>query len=61
MKNFVTYVEIERRKRGLTQIDLSKLVGISPSRISLIEQGKSVPKPAEMDTLSQVLGIKRLI
>lgn len=50
-------LELERRKRGLTQKELGEKVGIGPAEISRMENGMSKPFPAYIRRLSQFFGI----
>ena len=45
-----------RRKAGLLQADCAHLIGVHPSRISLIENGRARPSLFEIATLSVVYG-----
>ncbi len=39
----MTKIEFERRKAGLTQTQLAKMVGITPLSVTLWENGKTKP------------------
>lgn len=39
----MTKIEFERRKAGLTQMELAKMVGITPLSVTLWENGKTKP------------------
>ncbi len=47
----------ERRRAGLTLTELAKRVGVSPSYISLVENGKSVPSLKILDQICTSLSI----
>lgn len=46
-----------RRNAGLTGVELSRLVGISQSRISRIETGHLIPQADEVDRLATALNV----
>lgn len=46
-----------RKKSGLNQADLGKLVGVSRQTISLIERGDYNPSVTVALTISKVLGV----
>ena len=46
-----------REERGLTQAELSRLTGIARLRILRLEKGIQKPKPAEIEALSEALGV----
>lgn len=46
-----------RKKAGLNQADLGKLVGVSRQTISLIERGDYNPSVTVALTIAQVLGV----
>ena len=39
----MTKIEFERRKAGLTQMELARMVGITPLSVALWENGKTKP------------------
>ena len=47
-----------RREYGLSQYQLSKLAGLSPSTISDIENGKHIPSQISMMLISKALDLK---
>src|SRR5258708_5045440 len=47
-----------RKKRGLTQIQLSERCGVPQSRISAIEKGSHVPNVETVIRLARALGCK---
>lgn len=49
-------LKVWRRKAGLTQVDLAHLLSASPSRVSQIEAGGSLPRPDELLALSLIYG-----
>ena len=53
----VTKIEMERRKRFLSQWDLARSTGIIQTRLSLIERGEVKPKEQEIRAIAKVLGL----
>lgn len=53
----VTKLEVERRKRFMSQWDLARSTGIIQARLSLIERGEIKPKQYEVEAISKALGI----
>jgi len=47
-----------RNKRGLTQEELSEIVGLSVNYIGYIEQNKRVPSIKTADKIARALGVK---
>lgn len=54
---FGEQVRIFRSRRGLTQRDMAKLVGLSQAQISLHEKGEDVPEPAIRPAYARALAI----
>lgn len=46
-----------RRQRGLSQLDLSLLAGVSARHLSFLETGRSVPSPEMVVQLASTLGV----
>lgn len=44
-----------RRKKGMSQEDLSKLVGVTPGMVSRWERGKRTPKYQNLKKISEAL------
>lgn len=53
----VTKLEMERRKRFMSQWDLARLTGIIQTRLSLIERGQVKAKRQEIEEISKTFGI----
>lgn len=49
-------VELYRRRRGLSQVQLAERVGLSRSRMSQLESGQIVPAFEEIEALARELG-----
>lgn len=50
-----------RKKRGLTQEQLAKLIGVSVRRISQIESGKHPPKVSTLIMILDAMGLRLAI
>lgn len=46
-----------RKQRGLTQADVARSVGVSPTHISLIENGKREPSLSLLKRMGSTLGV----
>lgn len=53
MANFATMLKQLRTEKGLTQPELSQLLGISRSAISMYEQGKREPDLATLELIAR--------
>ncbi len=53
----VTKLEMERRKRFMSQWDLARVTGIIQTRLSLIERGGVNPKMKEVEAIAKGLGL----
>lgn len=53
---FALDLKVARRKSGLTQIDCAHLLGAHPSKISLLESGKSLPSVRDICLLILIYG-----
>lgn len=49
-------IKVARQKSGLRQVDCAHLLGVSETRVSAIENGRSLPNVREIATLSVVYG-----
>jgi transcriptional regulator with XRE-family HTH domain len=49
-------LKVSRRKAGLTQRDEAHLLGIHPSKVSLMESGKAMPSIREIAALTVIYG-----
>lgn len=47
-----------RKKLGMTQADLSEIVGVDNKHISCIESGKNFPSPDLIDRLGRALNVE---
>ena len=54
---FGEQIKVLRSRRGLTQRDLAKLVGLSQAQISLHEKGEDVPGPAIRPAYARALAV----
>ena len=55
-QEFTLGLKVERRKAGLSQGDLAHLLGVHPSKVSLLESGKATPTVHEIALLAVVFG-----
>jgi transcriptional regulator with XRE-family HTH domain len=49
-------LKVRRRKAGLSQGDVAHLIGVHPSKISLLERGRMLPNLKDIAALSVVFG-----
>ena len=54
--DFALDLRVARRKAGLSQSDCAHLLGVHPSRISLLESGKALPSVPQICRLSMIYG-----
>jgi len=57
LRNFGAFLAMARSRRGLTQKQLGNLAGVAPSRISLMEAGKSLPTLPQLFTFARLLAV----
>jgi transcriptional regulator with XRE-family HTH domain len=53
------YIADLRRRRGLTQLDVAKALGMRDAAVSAIELGRNSLPPERMAALADVLGVNR--
>jgi putative transcriptional regulator len=53
----VSPLEIARRARGLSQVDLARLAGVSRETVSLIERGE-LPRMSTALSIARALGVE---
>jgi transcriptional regulator with XRE-family HTH domain len=53
---FALDLKVARRKSGLTQSDCAHLLDIHPSKVSLLESGKTLPSIKDICALSLIYG-----
>ena len=49
-------LKVHRRKAGLSQEDVAHLMGVHPSKVSLLEGGRAIPSLHDIAALSIVFG-----
>lgn len=54
------YIAELRRKRGLTQLDVAKALGMRDAAVSAIELGRNSLPPERMADLADILGVNRV-
>lgn len=59
-KDFGSFFRAERKRHNLTQIELSKVIGVSQSRMSKIEQGTLVLNVFEFFAFAKKVGLRDL-
>lgn len=55
-EDFSLDIKVQRRKAGLSQRDVAHLIGVHPSKVSLLEAGKTLPSLQDIAHLSIVYG-----
>ena len=50
-------IQLIRKKHGITQEQLGKIIGLDPKSISKIEKGKNYPSPDTLDAMAKVLEV----
>lgn len=60
MSEFGLMLKVARLKRGLTQLELARALGVRESLISLIETGRQAPTPELREKLEALLGLLEL-
>jgi transcriptional regulator with XRE-family HTH domain len=55
-EDFALDIKVQRRKAGLSQRDVAHLLGVHPSKVSLMEAGKTLPSLRDIAHLSLVYG-----
>jgi transcriptional regulator with XRE-family HTH domain len=53
----ISRLKLRRQLVGLRQLDLSRLTGISESRLTKLETLRLPPRPEELERLAEVLGV----
>jgi transcriptional regulator with XRE-family HTH domain len=56
MKGKISILRLLRLSMGLSMVELSNQIGISPAKLSLIERGLQRPLDVELYKLSRVFG-----
>ncbi|MGE5572013.1 MAG: helix-turn-helix transcriptional regulator [Bacteroidota bacterium] len=60
MSEFGLMLKVARLKRGLTQLELARALGVRENLISLIETGRQAPTPELREKLEALLGLLEL-
>lgn len=58
MKKFADFISTKRKKKGLTQDQLSDLVGVTHQAVSKWERGEAMPEISKIGDLSKALGVQ---
>ena len=56
---FGKLLESHRLSQEVSQRELSKLLGISPSSLCDLEKGRKIPSPSRADSIAAKLGLSR--
>jgi transcriptional regulator with XRE-family HTH domain len=56
INDFALELKVARRKAGLSQADCAHLLGVHPSKVSLLESGKVLPSIRHICRLSEMYG-----
>lgn len=48
-------IEVQRKKAGLTQIQLAEAIGVTQANVSIWENGKSLPTADKLKKISEIL------
>jgi transcriptional regulator with XRE-family HTH domain len=59
-KEFGAFLRLERKKNSLTQVELAKIMDMSQSRLSKVEQGQLILNVFEFFSFAKVTGLKSL-
>jgi ribosome-binding protein aMBF1 (putative translation factor) len=59
-KEFGSFMRVERKKNALTQVELAKIMDMSQSRLSKVEQGQLILNVFEFFSFAKVIGLKSL-
>lgn len=54
---FIKNLRFYRKKRGLSQLDLSEKIEISPNYLNAVENGKNFPSPEVVQAITEILDI----
>lgn len=54
----ITYLEKERRERGLTKVALAKAASVQPNVITWAEDGRFRPYDSQLQKLAIALGVE---
>ena len=48
-------IKVQRKKAGLTQIQLAEAIGVTQANVSIWENGKSLPTADKLKKISEIL------
>jgi transcriptional regulator with XRE-family HTH domain len=51
------FLKLRRLQKGWNQTDVARLARLTQQEISLIEQGRLIPRPHELVRLAQIFGV----
>ena len=52
-------IKKRREEKGLTQVDLALLIGVSQAHISQFETGELIPSEAQIKKITEILGLDK--
>lgn len=55
--NIGNAIRIVRKKKGISQVKLASMIGISQNALCCIEYGRKIPRKSTLDTICKVLDI----
>lgn len=55
--NFANKLKQLREEKGISQLELSKKIGVSPSSITMYEQGERVPRDYVKIKIAEYFGV----
>jgi transcriptional regulator with XRE-family HTH domain len=56
-ETFIRNLRFFRKKRGISQLKFSELIGISPNYLNAVENGKNFPSPEVLQNIANALDI----
>jgi transcriptional regulator with XRE-family HTH domain len=57
-KNIGKQLQKFRKEKNISQVKMAEMIGVTPTYVGFIEQGKRNPSIATLDKIARVLGIK---
>lgn len=51
-------IQEARRKKGISQVKLAEIIGVTPTYIGFVEQGTRNPSIATLDKIARALEVK---
>ena len=57
-KNIGQKIKKYRQEKGISQVKMAEIIGVTPTYVGFIEQGVRNPSIATIDKIARVLGVK---